>query len=140
MSKIIFTNGCFDLLHPGHIRLLRFCRKLGGSDGEVFVGLNSDSSIQKLKKGRPVYNEDLRREMLLSLMFVDKVFLFSEPTPENLIQYIHPDILVKGDDWRNKKVAGDKFVRARGGSVVFFPREPLFSTTALIKQIRKLEC
>ena len=114
-KKIIFTNGCFDILHVGHVRYLKKARSLGDW---LIVGVNSDSSVRKLKgPGRPVNSEKERMEVLAALKAVDEVRLFSEPTPENLIRKIRPDILVKGGDWKIKDIVGAKEVLDWGGKV-----------------------
>ena len=135
MEKIIFTNGCFDLLHIGHIRLLDFCKNQGG---QVIVGLNSDHSIRLQKPGRPIFAQNIRKEMLYALHSVDRVTIFSEITPQKLIEKIRPAIIVKGEDWKGKKIAGEDFVKSYGGKVLFFPLVKNFSTTLLLEKIRKI--
>jgi D-beta-D-heptose 7-phosphate kinase/D-beta-D-heptose 1-phosphate adenosyltransferase len=103
-KRVIFTNGCFDVLHRGHLELLRYCRSLGGT---VIVGLNCDDSVKRLKgDSRPINNQNDRKLMLESLKFVDKVIVFSEDTPYNLIKEISPDIIVKGGDYKPEDVVG----------------------------------
>lgn len=114
-ERVVFTNGCFDLLHVGHLRYLREAKSLGDI---LVLGLNSDSSVRRLKgPKRPIVCEEERREMLLGLVPVDYVCLFDEDTPLNLIKSICPDILVKGGDWSVKEIVGSDFVLARGGEV-----------------------
>ena len=109
-DKIIFTNGCFDVLHVGHIKLLEYCKSLG----KVVVGLNSDESVKRLKgKNRPINNEKDRKFLLESLRFVDYVVIFSEDTPINLINDIKPNIIVKGGDYSTKEVVGHKMAEVK---------------------------
>jgi rfaE bifunctional protein nucleotidyltransferase chain/domain len=135
-KKIVFTNGCFDLLHPGHIRLLEQAKSLGD---KLIVGINSDSSVRKNKgANRPVISEDERAEILAALDAVDYVVIFNEPTPRELITAILPDILVKGSDWGADEIVGrDEVVRA-GGRVVSIAVEPGHSTTNLILRVQRL--
>jgi D-beta-D-heptose 7-phosphate kinase/D-beta-D-heptose 1-phosphate adenosyltransferase len=128
---LVFTNGCFDLIHPGHVSLLRFARNLGD---RLVVGLNSDASVARIKSGRPIQTAQARQEILLAIRWVDRVVVFEEDTPERLVRDLKPDVLVKGDDWIGKEVAGADFVRSRGGFVAFFPILPGFSTTALVEK------
>jgi len=133
-NKIVFTNGCFDLLHPGHIRYLADARDLGDY---LVVGLNSDESLKRLKgENRPILNEKVRAEMLAALHVVDAVVLFSEDTPQELISYLKPDILVKGGDYTPATVVGAEVVTQNGGRVAIIPFEPGFSTTDLIAKIK----
>ncbi|MCK4244040.1 MAG: D-glycero-beta-D-manno-heptose 1-phosphate adenylyltransferase [Candidatus Omnitrophica bacterium] len=135
-KKIVFTNGCFDLLHPGHIYYLKAARKKGDI---LILGLNSDSSVRKLKgKGRPLIPERERAEILSNLECVDYISIFQEETPERLIREISPDILVKGGDYRRKEVVGRKFVEEKGGKVIIIPFLKGYSTTKLIKKIKRL--
>ncbi len=135
-DSIVFTNGCFDLLHPGHIRFLARCRQLGTV---VVVGLNSDASVRALAKGpdRPICNQQERAEMLSALQYVDYVVIFDEPTPEQIIRKIRPDVLVKGCDWSDKGVVGREFVESHGGRVVLLDLLEGYSTTGLLERIRK---
>ena len=129
---LVFTNGCYDLLHPGHIRLLERARSLG--DGLV-VGLNTDSSVRLSKgPGRPLTPERERAELLASLEAVDGVVLFDEETPRALIARLLPDILVKGADWSHF-IAGREEVEAASGRVVTVPLEPGYSTTRTLEKI-----
>lgn len=137
MEKIVFTNGCFDLIHPGHIDLLRKAKGLGT---KLIVGINSDDSVRRIKGApRPFLPQDARSEILSSLVFVDEVRIFEELTPERLIKEIKPDILVKGGDWKIEEIIGSDFVRAHGGEVYSIPLIEGYSTTNLVKQIRRDE-
>lgn len=128
----VFTNGCFDLLHPGHVDLLARARALGD---RLVVGLNGDASVRALKgRGRPLLSQDQRRQMLLALRSVDEVVVFDELTPERLIERLAPDVLVKGGDWQPDQIAGAASVRARGGQVVVLPLVDGLSTTALLER------
>lgn len=131
--RVVFTNGCFDILHVGHTRYLRDARALGDL---LVVGCNTDASVRGLKgPQRPIQNEQDRAEILASLAAVDFVVLFGEDTPLALIESIAPDVLVKGGDWPVEKIVGSKFVLARGGEVKSLPFHPGHSTTALIERI-----
>ena len=133
--KIVFTNGCFDLLHIGHVRSLQAARAHGDL---LVVGLNSDSSVQNIKGiERPIVSEQQRAEVLAALSCVDHVVIFSEPEPLALITAIQPDILVKSQDWDPDAIVGRDVVEARGGSVVSPPVVSGISTTMLIERIRK---
>ncbi len=133
--RVVFTNGCFDILHVGHARYLRDARALGDI---LIVGLNSDSSVKELKgPERPIQSEGDRSELLAALASVDFVVLFSDATPTKLIEQVAPDILVKGGDWPVEKIEGSKFVLARGGEVKSLPFHPGHSTTALLERIDK---
>lgn len=135
-KRIVFTNGCFDILHVGHIDYLSKAKALGSV---LVVGLNSDSSVRKIKgKNRPVNNERDRARVLSSLAFVDYISIFSESTPERLIKELKPDILVKGGDWKIEDIVGGEFVRSCGGKVKRIPFVKGYSTTSLIKKIEKL--
>src|ERR1043166_571207 len=130
MEKIVFTNGCFDVLHAGHIDLLSRARSLGT---KLIVGLNSDASVRSIKgHGRPINSQDERAEVLRSLRSVDEVLVFDELTPENLIKQIKPDVLVKGGDWKESEIIGADFVRATGGQVFSLPLKDGFSTSEII--------
>ncbi len=136
-NRIVFTNGCFDILHAGHTDYLARAADLGGV---LVVGLNTDSSVHRIKgANRPVNPEEARAKILASLSFVDAVVLFDENTPENLIRRVQPDILVKGDDYKNREIAGADFIRSRKGQVVTLPLLEGFSTTAIIKKIQQLQ-
>ena len=134
-QKIVFTNGCFDILHAGHVHYLKTARKLGDI---LIVGLNTDASVKKIKgKNRPVNNEKYRAEVLAGLEAVDFVVFFEEETPLNLIKEIRPDILVKGADWEESKIVGADFVKSYGGKVVRIPFQYNVSTTSIIEKIKK---
>ena len=125
-NNIIFTNGCFDILHAGHVQLLKECKKLAGDNGKVIIGLNSDASVKKLKgESRPVNDQDSRKLLLESLRFVDEVIIFEEETPELLIEKIRPDILVKGGDYSIDQIVGKQYAK----KVVVFPYVDGKSTT-----------
>jgi len=135
-KKIVFTNGCFDILHVGHIRYLHRARSLGGC---LVIGLNTDASVKKLKgPGRPVTGERERAEVLGALACVDYVILFSDKTPERLIRAIRPDYLVKGGDWKKNQIVGSAFVESYGGKVLSLPFIKGFSTTGLLGKIKKV--
>lgn len=129
---VVFTNGCYDLLHPGHIRLLERCRSLGDV---LILALNSDSSVRRFKgPSRPLLPETERAEMALGLEAVDAVTLFDEDTPRELIALVLPDVLVKGADWAHF-VAGREEVEAAGGKVLTLALEPGYSTTSMVEEI-----
>src|SRR5450759_4095020 len=132
---LVFTNGCFDLLHVGHVRYLEEARSLG--DG-LIVGVNTDVSVKRLEKGpgRPLTPEADRARVLAACAWVDRVVLFAEDTPLALITLVAPDILVKGGDYQLDEIVGREVVLARGGRVVALPFVPGYSTTALIDRIR----
>ena len=133
-DTIVFTNGCFDILHPGHVKLLAGCAELGN---RVIVGVNSDASVKRLKgDARPVNTESNRLQLLASNLLTDAVILFDEDTPEKLIQAIKPDVLVKGDDWTTDKIVGAQFVQAYGGKVQTVPYLQGHSTTAIIERAK----
>jgi len=134
--RIVFTNGVFDILHPGHVRYLQQARTLGDA---LIVGLNADASVRKNKgPGRPINTQAERAEILEALECVDAVVLFAEDTPAEIIQAIQPDILVKGADWAENAIVGRDTVEARGGQVVRVPIEQGYSTTEIIRKIRAL--
>ena len=134
-KRIVFTNGCFDLIHPGHVRYLRAARRLG----EVLVvGLNSDASVRRLKgPARPLVPQHDRCEVVAALEMVDYVTLFDEDTPYELIKQVQPDVLVKGGDWKPDDIVGADIVRARGGVVRSLRFAPGYSTTRLVEGIVK---
>jgi rfaE bifunctional protein nucleotidyltransferase chain/domain len=133
--KIVFTNGCFDILHVGHIRLLNDAKKLGDI---LVVGINSDFSIKKLKgKDRPINIESDRKIILESLKAVDFVFIFEEDTPLNLIKKIKPNILVKGGDYSESNIVGSDFVKNNGGEVKTLSFHYGYSSSKYINQIKK---
>ena len=128
----MFTNGCYDILHPGHIRTLERCKELGDI---LILALNSDQSVSIIKgPKRPIVNEDDRAALAAALAAVDAVTLFDDETPRELIGRILPDVLVKGSDWSHF-VAGREEVEAAGGKVVLLPMEPGYSTTATVEEI-----
>jgi rfaE bifunctional protein nucleotidyltransferase chain/domain len=133
--RIVFTNGCFDVLHPGHIRSLEQARDLGDA---LIVGLNSDASVRQLKgAGRPVLPEQERAEILAALECVDGVVVFDDLTPREVISRLLPDVLVKGGDWAGDKIVGREEVEAAGGRVVSAPVVPGYSTTDILRKIRE---
>jgi rfaE bifunctional protein nucleotidyltransferase chain/domain len=133
-KKLVFTNGCFDLIHRGHVAYLNEAKSLGDY---LVVGLNSDSSVKKLEKGtnRPFNNENDRAFVLDNLKAVDYVIIFSEDTPYNLIKNIKPDYLVKGSDWKEEDIVGSDVVKANGGQVISLKFVDNYSTTSLINKI-----
>ncbi len=131
---IVFTNGCFDILHRGHIQYLRQAKELGDI---LVIGLNTDNSIHNFKsKSRPIFNQDDRAEVLSALTFVDYIVLFDELTPQNLIEKIEPDILVKGGDYKMNEIVGRETVRKCGGNVIILPLLQGYSTTEIINKIK----
>jgi rfaE bifunctional protein nucleotidyltransferase chain/domain len=135
-QRLVFTNGCFDLLHPGHIQTLEAARTLGDA---LVVGLNSDASVRQLKgEGRPILPENERAELLAALACVDAVVIYNEPTPRETIAALLPDVLVKGGDWAGDKIIGREEVESAGGQVVSIPVAPSYSTTAILQSIRRL--
>ena len=133
--RVVFTNGCFDLLHPGHIQCLEQARELGD---ELIVGLNSDASVKQLKgEGRPLLPERERAEILAALECVDAVVIFDDLTPREVIARLLPDVLVKGGDWAGDRIVGREEVEAAGGRVVSAPVVPGFSTTEILRKIRE---
>lgn len=134
---IVFTNGVFDVLHPGHVRYLQAARRAGDA---LLVGVNSDRSAG-VNKGpsRPLVPEQERAELLAALACVDAVVVFDEGTPDELIRRLRPDVLVKGADWPADQIVGRDIVEARGGRVIRVPLEPGYSTTAIIESIRRRE-
>lgn len=134
-KKIVFTNGCFDLLHVGHVRYLQEAKRLGDV---LVVGVNSDASVKRLKgPTRPVQTENDRAEILAALGCVDFTVIFTEDTPEKLIQNVKPDILVKGGDWKIEQIVGSDFVIANGGKVMSLQFVDGKSTTKLIEKAQK---
>lgn len=135
-GKVVFTNGCFDLIHAGHVQYLQQAKALGNV---LIVGLNSDSSVRELKgKSRPLVCEEERAMVLAALESVDAVVLFQQPTPLELIQRIQPDILVKGGDWDLEKIVGADVVLAAGGMVKSLPFRDGISTTDIIRRAAKI--
>lgn len=134
MEKIVFTNGCFDILHAGHIDLLSRAKALGT---KLIVGINSDTSVTAIKgMGRPINDQEARAEVLLGLKPVDEVLIFDELTPENLIKRITPNVLVKGGDWKESEIIGADFVRSNGGEVFSLPLKEGFSTSNIIARMQ----
>jgi D-beta-D-heptose 7-phosphate kinase / D-beta-D-heptose 1-phosphate adenosyltransferase len=134
-KRVVFTNGCFDLLHPGHIHSLEAARALGDF---LIVGINSDESVRILKgEGRPLIPEDERAEILASLECVDGVLIFDELTPQHVVATLLPDVLVKGTDWPGNQIVGREEVEAAGGKVVLIENVPGYSTTEILQKIRK---
>ena len=137
-KKIVFTNGCFDILHVGHVRYLEAAR----SEGDLLVvGLNSDSSVRSIKGDRrPLVNQDQRAEVLASLACVDYVVVFDEPDPLQLIRAVKPDILVKGADWTEENIVGAEFVKSTGGKIMRVELVSEASTTGIIDRILERFC
>ncbi len=130
-NKIVFTNGCFDILHRGHIEYLSQAHDKGNI---LVIGLNSDASVKRIKgEGRPVQDEQSRALLLASLRFVDAVILFDEDTPKELIEFVKPDVLVKGGDYTEETIVGAEFVKANGGEVVVVPLVEGYSTSSILK-------
>jgi D-beta-D-heptose 7-phosphate kinase/D-beta-D-heptose 1-phosphate adenosyltransferase len=132
-KKVVFTNGCFDILHAGHVRCLKSCKE----EGDILVvGLNSDRSVNK-NKGicRPIITQEDRAEILEALVFIDYIVIFDDDTPYNLIQQIKPDVLIKGVDWDENKIVGGEFVKAYGGTIVRIPHTKQTSSTNIIYSI-----
>jgi D-glycero-beta-D-manno-heptose 1-phosphate adenylyltransferase len=134
-SKLVFTNGCFDILHLGHVDYLEKARKLGD---RLILGLNTDASVRRQEKGseRPLQDEQARARIIASLEFVDAVCLFDEDTPLELIKAIRPDILVKGDDYAIDDIVGAKEVQSWGGEVMTIPLVQGYSTTQIVNKIK----
>lgn len=131
-KKLVFTNGCFDLLHVGHVRYLKEAKQQGDI---LVVAVNSDNSVKKLKgPTRPIQNEDDRAEILAALSCVDAVLIFDEQTPEKLITEIRPDVLVKGGDWKPDQIVGGTFVQSYGGKVLSLTFVAGKSTTSLVQK------
>lgn len=134
-KKVVFTNGCFDLLHPGHVRYLQQARALGDA---LIVALNSDRSVRELKGGkRPILTEEERAEVMAALACVDFVTVFDEPTPREIISALLPDVLVKGGDWGMDSIVGREEVEAAGGQVLSLPFVDGCSTTDVIQRIAR---
>jgi D-glycero-beta-D-manno-heptose 1-phosphate adenylyltransferase len=135
--RVVFTNGCFDLLHPGHIETLEKARSLGEV---LIVGVNSDRGVREMKgAGRPIVPEQERAELLAALECVDAVVIFDEPTPREIVAALLPDVLVKGGDWASDRIVGREEVEAAGGRVVSIPVVAGYSTSAMAEKIRKLD-
>ena len=130
--KLVFTNGCFDLLHKGHLDLLS---NAAGFGDKLFIGLNSDKSVKKLKgDSRPKQNERTRAQKLLELKYVNHVIIFEDLTPQKLVHAISPDVLVKGGDYKKIEIVGAKHVISSGGVVKIVPLTPGFSTTSIVEK------
>ncbi len=131
-QRVVFTNGCFDLIHPGHIRYLRAAKKLGDV---LIVALNSDASVRRLKgPSRPLVRQQDRCEVMAALEMVDYVTVFDQDTPYDLIKLLQPDVLVKGGDWKPEQIVGADVVRAAGGKVRSLPFAQGYSTTRLAQK------
>ena len=134
-KRVVFTNGCFDVLHPGHTRYLAEARRLGDA---LIVAVNSDRSVRSLKgPGRPIFPEDERAEILAALEAVDFVTIFDDLTPQKVIARMLPQILVKGGDWSLDEIVGREEVEAAGGRVVSVPVVPGFSTSSILQAVTK---
>jgi len=137
-KKIAFTNGCFDILHVGHVRYLR---EAGKTADVLVLALNSDSSVREIKgEKRPIVPEEERAEVMASFEFINYITIFSEQTPLELINYLQPDILIKGGDWPEEKVVGRNEVKKWGGRVVIVPEIAGKSTTNIVEKIKKTYC
>ena len=137
-KKVVFTNGCFDLLHPGHVSYLEQARALGDA---LVVAMNSDQSVRRLKgNGRPILDQNIRSIMLAALRWVDYVTIFDDHDPLKLIALLEPDILVKGGDWRLQDIVGRELLEARGGQVVSLPFVGSYSTSNILAEIVSRFC
>ena len=135
-KRIVFTNGCFDILHAGHVRYLTAARSKGDA---LILGLNSDVSVKSIKpENRPIVSQDQRAEVLAGLACVDYITIFDEPDPLVLIQTIKPDVLIKGADWEEAEIIGSDVVRSYGGKVIRIEVVPGISTSRIIQRILKL--
>jgi D-sedoheptulose 7-phosphate isomerase len=134
MDRVVFTNGCFDILHPGHIDLLERAKALGS---KLIVGINSDESVRGIKgSDRPFLNQEERKSILLGLKAVDEVVIFDDLTPENIIKKIKPDVLVKGGDWSENEIIGADFIKENGGAVFSLPLKDGFSSSKIVEKIK----
>lgn len=132
-EKVVFSNGCFDILHKGHIEYLA---KAAGLGTKLIIGLNTDTSVKRLKgESRPVNDQYARATLLSSLIFVDKVIFFDEDTPLELINFIQPDILVKGSDYKPEEIVGYDIVKAKNGEIITIDLTPGFSTTSILNKL-----
>ena len=132
--KVVFTNGCFDILHRGHVEYLAKAASLGDV---LILGLNSDASVKRLKgENRPINDENSRALIMSSLKVIDNVILFEEDTPQKLIEVLGPDVLFKGGDWKEDEIAGAEYVKKNGGSVRIIGYENGYSTTNTIKKMK----
>lgn len=135
IKELVFTNGCFDIIHRGHVEYLNQARALGKS---LVIGLNSDASVKRLKgEGRPVNNEEDRAFVLSNLKSVDAVIIFDEDTPYELIKAVKPDFLVKGGDWKEDMIVGSDIVKSYGGKVLSLQFVDSYSTTNIIEKLKK---
>lgn len=135
-AAIILVNGCFDLIHEGHVRLLQTARCLGDT---LVVAINSDSSVQQLKgRGRPIIGQSQRAQVLAALRCVDAVTVFDDPAPDRIIDLLRPDAVVKGDDYRNKPIPEMPTITAGGAKIIYIPLIPGVSTSEIIRRIRAL--
>ena len=133
--KIVFTNGCFDILHIGHVRYLEAAKKYGN---KLIVAINSDHSVREIKGNkRPVMSEKERTEIIAALESVDRVVIFNDPTPLALIKFLEPDVLVKGADWPEEKIVGREYILQKGGKVKTIPLTEGISTSNIIERILK---
>jgi len=134
-KKLVFTNGCFDIIHFGHIDYLSKAKDLGDI---LLIGLNTDNSVKRLKgNNRPIKNQQERAVLLASLQFVDGIILFNEDTPYNLIKKIKPDILVKGSDYKKEEIVGEDIIKNTGGEIITIDFLEGYSTTSILDKIRK---
>ncbi len=132
-EKIVFTNGCFDILHRGHVEYLAKAASLGN---KLLIGLNTDASVRRLKgENRPVNDQEARALLLSSLIFTDKIIFFEEDTPYELIRFIEPDVLVKGSDYKPENIVGYDILKNKGGEVITIDLTGGFSTTSILKKI-----
>lgn len=132
-EKIVFTNGCFDILHRGHVEYLTKAAALGS---KLVIGLNTDVSVKRLKgESRPINDQEARAIILSSLIFTDRIIFFEEDTPLELIRYIQPDILVKGSDYKPEDIVGYDIVKGKGGEVITIDLTEGFSTTAILERV-----
>ena len=133
-EKIVFTNGCFDIVHKGHIEYLAQAAALGT---KLVVGLNTDTSVKRLKgEKRPINNQEARAILLSALIFIDKIVLFDEDTPYELIKYIQPDILVKGQDYKPEQIVGYDIVKNKGGEIITIDLTAGYSTTSILNKLQ----
>ena len=133
-DKIVFTNGCFDLIHLGHLEILARSADLGD---KLIVGINSDMSIKKIKgNSRPIIEEDSRAKQLAAIEFIDAVILFNEDTPYNLINILKPDVLTKGGDYKKNDIVGNQLINKEKGEVVIIPLTQGYSTTSILEKIK----
>ena len=133
-NKIVFTNGCFDLIHLGHLEILARSADLGN---KLIVGINSDKSIRRIKgKSRPIIEEDSRAKQLAAIEFIDAVILFNEDTPYDLISFINPDIITKGGDYKKNDIVGNQLINKEQGEVVIIPLTQGYSTTSILEKIK----